>query len=171
MEMIMGNQYTEFAMRLRSDTFVKYNCAQAVLVPFADACGIRAEQAYLLGMHFGGGMKMASVCGAITGGLMVIGMLGGGDEQYRAFMKAMHESHDGMVECRDLLKRNKELGGEKRPHCDAMICEAAELVVRVMGGTEQGPCNANARLAELNRMIRELKMNEGLNGSLSESEA
>ncbi|MCD8109900.1 MAG: hypothetical protein LUE14_07350 [Clostridiales bacterium] len=48
---------------------------------------------------------------------------------------------------------------------------AVELVVRVMGGTEQGPCNANARLAELNRMIRELKMNEGLNGSLSESEA
>ncbi|MCD7921395.1 MAG: hypothetical protein LUG27_02990 [Clostridiales bacterium] len=48
---------------------------------------------------------------------------------------------------------------------------AVELVVRVMGGTEQGPCNANAHLAELNRMIRELKMNEGLNGSLSESEA
>jgi len=150
----MGNRYTELAMRLRADTFVKYNCTQAVLVPFADACGIRAEQAYQLGMHFGGGMKMASVCGAITGGLMVIGMLGGGDEQYREFMNAMRGSHDGMVECRDLLKRNKEQGGEKRPHCDAMICEAVDLVVKVMSGTERGIYDKNDRLAELERIAR-----------------
>ncbi len=126
------NQYVQRAERLRTDPSVHYNCAQAVLVAYAPECGISQEKAMQLGAHFGGGMKMASVCGAITGALMVIGMLGGGDGEYRAFMNAMRANHEGMVNCADLLKKNAGTGRSKAEHCDGMVYEAVEQVSAVM---------------------------------------
>ena len=66
---------------LRADTSVHYNCCQSVLIPFCRECGISEETAYRLGSQFGGGMKMGSVCGAVTGALMVLGMTGAGEER------------------------------------------------------------------------------------------
>ena len=59
-------------------------------------------------------MKMAATCGAITGALMVIGLLGGGDEEYRAFMTAMKQNHEGMTNCGDLLKKERRAGRSKK---------------------------------------------------------
>ena len=64
------------AQALRDDPAVHYNCAQGVLVPFAEAAGLDPETAYRLAANFGGGMKRASVCGAVNGGLMALGLLG-----------------------------------------------------------------------------------------------
>ena len=58
--------------------------------------------------------------------------MGGGDEEYRAFMTAMKQNHEGMTNCGDLLKKNAELGGAKKPHCDGMVYEAVENVVKVL---------------------------------------
>ena len=127
------NQYLEKAKALRQRTDMHFNCAQTLTVAFADPCGISQKKAFQMGQHFGSGMKMAGTCGAITGALMVIGMLGGGDEEYRAFMKLMKDHHEGMTDCKDLLKKNAEQGGEKKAHCDAMIYEAIEAVSQVMG--------------------------------------
>lgn len=131
----MSNQYMERVTRLRSDPGVHYNCAQAVVLAFAPECGLEAEQAAKLCAHFGGGMKMAATCGAITGALMVIGLLGGGDPEYRAFMASMRGGHENKTDCADLLKRNAERGGDKKAHCDGMVYEAVETVARVMGLT------------------------------------
>ncbi|MCC8066863.1 MAG: C-GCAxxG-C-C family protein [Clostridiales bacterium] len=128
----MENQYIEHAVRLRAITEIHYNCAQAVLVPFASVCGISEEKAYQLGAHFGSGMKMGSVCGAVTGALMVIGMLGGTDDQYRAFMKMMRDNHGISLNCVDLLKKNQEAGQEKKVHCDHMVYEAIADLTEVM---------------------------------------
>ena len=76
----MENKYLDRAKALREDPNVHYNCAQAVTATFAEECSLTREQAIKLGAHFGSGMKMAATCGAITGALMVIGLLGGGDE-------------------------------------------------------------------------------------------
>ena len=89
----------ERAKALRADPNVHYNCAQSVLIPFAADCGLTEEQANRLGAHFGSGMKMGATCGAITGALMVLGMMGGGDEAYRALMAAERESHANVVDC------------------------------------------------------------------------
>ena len=123
----------ERAKALRADPNVHYNCAQSVLIPFAADCGLTEEQANRLGAHFGSGMKMGATCGAITGALMVLGMMGGGDEAYRALMAAERESHANVVDCAGLLKRNQESGGEKKPHCDAMVFEAVALAERALG--------------------------------------
>ena len=55
----------------------KLHCSQAVLAAFVDECGITEEEAIKLGSCFGGGMRKGEVCGAVTGALMVLGLLYG----------------------------------------------------------------------------------------------
>lgn len=52
-----------------------FNCCQAVFVPFATELGLSEAQALMLASPFGGGIaRTGSVCGAVTGALMVIGL-------------------------------------------------------------------------------------------------
>ena len=46
------------------------------MMAYADDLGLTESQAECLGCNFGGGMKCGGTCGAITGGLMVLGALG-----------------------------------------------------------------------------------------------
>ena len=76
-----------------------------------------------------GGMQMGSVCGAVTGGLMALGLAGLDDAQTASdFVRKVKENHNGLIECKDLLRVNAENGGEKMPHCNAMIRECISLV-------------------------------------------
>ena len=121
--------FLEEAKRLRGTTERHYNCAQAVLVPFAKSLGIDEELAMNLSVHFGGGMKMGSVCGAVTGGLMALGLMGVDQAaDANAFCREIRNRHEGCLDCRDLLRMNMERGGEKKPHCDAMVYESVLLV-------------------------------------------
>ena len=57
-----------------------YNCAQAVVVAFHDTLGISERQAARLSSSFGGGMgRMRETCGAVSGMLLVAGLLYGYD--------------------------------------------------------------------------------------------
>jgi C_GCAxxG_C_C family probable redox protein len=52
-----------------------YGCAQAVLASFASDFGLDEEHALKISTGFGSGMgRMCHVCGALTGGFMVIGL-------------------------------------------------------------------------------------------------
>ena len=53
------------------------HCSQSVLAAFAEECGITEEHALKLGSCFGSGMRKGEVCGAVTGALMVLGLLYG----------------------------------------------------------------------------------------------
>ena len=55
----------------------KLHCSQSVLAAFAEECGITEEEALKLGSCFGGGMGKGHVCGAVSGALMVLGLLYG----------------------------------------------------------------------------------------------
>jgi C_GCAxxG_C_C family probable redox protein len=55
-----------------------YNCAQSVLLSFADDLKFSKELAQKLAAGFGGGMgKQQETCGAVTGAIMVLGLLKG----------------------------------------------------------------------------------------------
>lgn len=57
------------------------NCAQAVLEAFSDVTGLEKGFAAKLASSFGGGMgRMREVCGAVSGMLMVAGLLYGYDD-------------------------------------------------------------------------------------------
>ena len=88
----------EHAAQLRADTSIHYNCCQAVLVPFAAECGLDEESALRLGQHFGSGMRMGAICGTVTGGLMVLGLAGAGEEKAKQFRRLFQEGH-GDLNC------------------------------------------------------------------------
>lgn len=58
-----------------------YNCAQAVLFSFCDDLGFDKDTALRLACGFGAGMgRKQEVCGAVTGGIIVIGLKHGRGE-------------------------------------------------------------------------------------------
>ena len=91
------------------------NCAQAVLVAFADLCGLEERAAYRLSAPFGGGLgRQREVCGAVSGMCMVLGILYGYDDLSDAPAKAEHyrlvqelctafKAQFGSIVCRELL--------------------------------------------------------------------
>ena len=92
-----------------------YNCAQSVLLSFADDLKFSKELAQKLAAGFGGGMgKQQETCGAVTGAIMVLGLLKGeevnnNDELKSASYGAVKELTRAFVaeynttKCRDLI--------------------------------------------------------------------
>ena len=125
-----------------------YNCAQAVAVAFCDVTGLEEKFAAKMASSFGGGMgRMREVCGAVSGMLMVLGLLYGyddpgenvGKKQLYADVQALagkFREEVGSIICRDILKnppsdpnptpRTAEFYA-KRP-CARMVVTAAQLM-------------------------------------------
>ena len=133
----MISPYVEKARVLRSqfrpDGRPVYNCAQAVVCAFVDEINLSDETLRAMSAYFGGGLRMASVCGAITGGLMALGLMGVEDQEALQFYySSIRNHHDNLMDCRDLLRVNAERGGEKMPHCNAMIFECIGFVEEIL---------------------------------------
>lgn len=127
------SEFSEKAKELRTGEVEHYNCAQAVLMPFAGKAGISEEKAFYIASNFGGGMKRAATCGAITSGLMVLGLFGVDDSlTIREYHRQLKENHQGYLDCAELLRINKEQGNPKKPHCDSMIQEVISLVEGIL---------------------------------------
>ncbi len=125
--------FTERAQAMRDCTERHYNCAQSVLNAFSAEAGIPEETALKIASNFGGGMKRASVCGAVTGGLMVLGLFGVEDKSsIEAYYNAIKEKHEGILDCGDLLRKNAEAGGEKKPFCNAIVAECTALAETIL---------------------------------------
>ena len=93
------------------------NCAQAVAVAFCDVTGLEPEFAAKLSCSFGGGMgRLREVCGAVSGMLMVAGLLYGytdpGEEdcnkkehyQLVQHLAGKFREEVGSIVCREILK-------------------------------------------------------------------
>ena len=82
-----------------------YNCAQVVLMHFAEQYGMDCEKAAQISAHFGGGMMAGSACGAFTGALMAIGLAGGEDGKTKcAEFRTRFIEKNGSCVCPNLLK-------------------------------------------------------------------
>jgi len=93
-----------------------YNCAQSVFYSFCDDLGFDKNTALKMACGFGAGMgRKGEVCGAVTGGIIVIGAkYGRGEEQDRTATELTYkktrelmdrfEQKHGTVICRKLLK-------------------------------------------------------------------
>jgi C_GCAxxG_C_C family probable redox protein len=99
------------------ELFMKgYNCAQAVVVAFCDLTGFEPDYAARLSSSFGGGMgRMREVCGAVSGMLMLAGILYGYDTPGDDVSKKKHyalvqelsgkfREQTGSIVCREILK-------------------------------------------------------------------
>ncbi len=119
--------HLEKAQELRARTDVHFNCCQSVLVTFAEDMGLTEQQAFDLGANFGSGMRCGSVCGTLTGALMVLGMKGYDEEQSTAFLRKFQEDH-GEINCAALLKKSHEAGIPRKEHCDGLVFEVVQML-------------------------------------------
>ena len=127
--MMTESKYLAKAKELRASTTLHYNCGQSLILPFVEDMGLTEEQAMGICANFGGGLRRASACGAITAGIIVLGLFGIEPTEY---YQALRANHEGMLDCADLLRRNKELGREKKPHCDGLVFECVSLVEKIL---------------------------------------
>ena len=93
-----------------------YNCAQAVAVAYSDMIGLAPDFTAKMASSFGGGMgRMREVCGAVSGMLMVAGVLYGYDATDDDGAKKAHyalvqelagqfREQVGSIVCREILK-------------------------------------------------------------------
>ena len=117
----------EKARQLRARTDIHFNCCQSVLIPFAGEMGLTEDQAFALGTNFNAGMRCGSVCGTLTGALMVLGMTGYDEAQSASFLRQFREEH-GDVNCAALLKAAHEAGIPRKEHCDGLVFDVVQML-------------------------------------------
>ena len=121
----------ERAKALRGDPHTHYNCAQAVAMAWAGECGLGEEEMRRLSAHFGGGMRHGATCGAVTGALMVLGLLGGSEEEAKTLLGEFQDKN-GFLDCARLLQAAADRGEERKSHCDRMVCDAVGLLEEIL---------------------------------------
>ena len=131
------SKYTDMAMERRNcltpEGRPAWNSCQAVVSVFAQDAGYDEDTCMKAATYFRGGMQMGSVCGAVTGSLLALGLSGVDDPQAaNDLIRKVRSNHNGMISCRDLLRINAENGGEKMPHCNAMIRECIGYVEEIL---------------------------------------
>ena len=136
------SRYTDLALERRSHFTPEgrpcINCCQSVASVFAADAGYDGEAAMKAAAYFRGGMQMGSVCGAVTGALIALGLAGVNDPSApEELFRAVKENHGGTLECRELLRANAERGCEKLPHCNALICECIGYTEDILRRTGQ----------------------------------
>ena len=132
-----------------------YNCAQSVVLAFAEDTGVSPETllAIVGGMGGGVGGTHEELCGAISGGTMVLGMFApfvdpAKTEDRRRlfgyvkeFRKRFSERFGGLTQCGALLRARVEPTEELTPaavrlgakkHCDIMVITAVEIVEQML---------------------------------------
>ena len=126
------------------------SCSQAVMTAFCDLTGMDRSTALRLSAPFGGGIgRMREVCGAVSGMMMVVGLLYGFEPSEGSTAKSAHyhlvqelaeqfRQQAGSIICREILKnppadptpspRTAEYYAN-RP-CARMVMLAAEILDR-----------------------------------------
>lgn len=130
------------------------NCAQAVFSAYSDKTGLAEDFALRLSAPFGGGIgRLREVCGAVSGMLMVAGLLMADSDisdndkkmQNYAMTRELVEefkSRHGSIICRELLGSLADSSSPKptprtdsfykeRP-CDAFVSSAAEILEKAL---------------------------------------
>ena len=131
-----------------------YNCAQSVVGAFLDKLDMTKEQAMAAAGGFGGGVggSHAEMCGAVSGGVMVLSWLNphveGPDKEgkkhvyavAKEFRQRYADAFDGLTRCGELLKARPAVNEKTRAaarleitaHCDVMIVTAVEIVEEML---------------------------------------
>ena len=89
-----------------------YNCAQAVACTYCDLFGVEEDTAFKMAEGFGLGMGVQSVCGALTGALMIAGLENSSGQQLAGTTK------------RQTYKKARDLAAQFEERSGAVLCSA-----------------------------------------------
>ena len=120
------------------------NCGQVVMGCFSDETGYDIDETDKIGAAFGGGMHLASTCGALAGGICVLGMTSETSEEATArtfeLGRRFREKH-GACTCKELLGVDLTQPGELdkaresgliSSHCPYYMESAIEIVTDIL---------------------------------------
>jgi C_GCAxxG_C_C family probable redox protein len=130
------------------ENFKTLNCAQSVLLSFADDLNLDEMTAKKISLGFGGGMAMAETCGAVTGAYMVLGLKARHDaktmqemkEETKLAVRKFNElfiAKHGSLKCKKLLgvdistTEGAELANTKNLYntvCTKLVASAADIL-------------------------------------------
>ena len=128
-----------------------YNCSQSLLAAFSDVTGLSETESLSVSGCFGRGAGSGELCGAISGAIMVLGMLTpvdpadpvGSKKRTVSLSKELQKRFSekfGALRCQELLQ-NKFTPDDTTPaakamgltgHCDIMIVTAVEIVEEML---------------------------------------
>lgn len=130
------------------ENFKSLNCAQSVLLTYAEDVNLDKKTAMCIARGFGSGMTLGETCGAVTGAYMVLGMKinneGKTVEQMKAESKATMQQFNelflakhGSLQCKKLLgvDLSETVGLQKAREqhlfetvCVGLVASAAEIL-------------------------------------------
>jgi C_GCAxxG_C_C family probable redox protein len=140
--------FNEKRARAISDLEYGFNCAQSVFRQFSQEYGVSESISLKIASGFGGGLKMAKTCGAVSGAIMSLGLIFGYNEvddqasiermngitlQFLEDFKNKYQTTD----CKDLLGIDVSIPGNRQKAkesgvmgrmCPECICTAIELI-------------------------------------------
>jgi C_GCAxxG_C_C family probable redox protein len=146
-------------MKTKSETAAEkmtegYNCAQAIFYAYCEDLQFEKDLALKIASGFGAGMgRKGEVCGAVSGGIIVIGFKYGSAEKYnrsakeRTYTKTRElidqfQKRHGAFVCRDLLKGCDLMTKQGRRHfkeddllnrtCKPCVESVAEILDKIM---------------------------------------
>lgn len=113
------------------------NCCQSVLCTLGSYTGLDERTAIAQAVGFGGGMLTGNVCGAVTGGMMAIGLActpgidpAGEKERGRGLCEMLQkrfEERFGTLLCADIIREHEH---ELCDACIAFAAKAAEDIIK-----------------------------------------
>ena len=129
-----------------------FNCSQAVLGSYSQQFGLDCETAFQVATGFGGGMRMAETCGAVTGAFMVLGLkygnttAEGNAAKAKTYEKVIEyttrfKAQNGSVLCKELLgcdissqdgMKKAQENGVFDSICPKIIRQAAEILEEML---------------------------------------
>ena len=126
-----------------------YNCAQAVVLAFADLTDMDEATLSRMSCSFGGGMgRLREVCGTVTGMFLVTGLLRGYDGAETGEVKAAHyariqalakefERQNGSIVCRELLALRQKPRDDPTPEARTEAYYAGRPCVELVGSAAE----------------------------------
>ena len=129
-----------------------FNCCQSVAAAFSDLTALSEQELFNICGGFGGGAGSGELCGAISGAIIMLGLLTPVDVSdpvgskkrtvslSKEFQKRFAERF-GFLRCHDLLKNeagsteniSASIGSLKlTKHCDVMIVTAVEILEEML---------------------------------------
>ena len=126
-----------------------YNCAQAVVLAFADLTDMDEATLSRMSCSFGGGMgRLREVCGTVTGMFLVTGLLRGYDGAETGEVKAAHyariqalakefERQNGSIVCRELLALRQKHRDDPTPEARTEAYYAGQPCAELVGSAAE----------------------------------
>jgi len=117
----------------------KYNCAQSILVAYADVVGLTEETALKLTSGFGGGVAgMGRTCGTVNAGVMLLSLKHGSSNVedvenknrtrfiIRSFVTEFEQYHSSM--CLDILTKEEKRYTMHSEKCESVVALVCDLL-------------------------------------------